>query len=139
MTGTPAAIDANSLSFAATYVVALVLVGIVLTARVAFFRMSQKVGIGDGGNQALAQRIRVHGNFSEQTPLILAILVLLPMLGAREWLVHAVGLPGVAGRVHHAIGFSRSAGKSFGRVAGMLLTTSALVIGALSLPVYAWR
>lgn len=139
MNGTLAAIDANSLSFAATYVVALVLVGIVLTARVAFFRMSQKVGIGDGGNQALAQRIRVHGNFSEQTPLILAILVLLPMLGAREWLVHAVGLPGVAGRVLHAIGFSRSAGKSFGRVAGMLLTTSALVIGALSLLVYAWR
>ncbi|MCA3636514.1 MAG: MAPEG family protein [Methylobacterium sp.] len=69
----------------------------------------------------------------------IAILVLLPMLGAREWLVHAVGLPGVAGRVHHAIGFSRSAGKSFGRVAGMLLTTSALVIGALSLLVYAWR
>lgn len=139
MTGTPAAIDADALSIAASYIAILVLLGVVLTFRVIFVRLAEKVGIGDGGSEELARRIRVHGNFSEQTPLILAILVLLPMLGAREWLVHAVGLPGVAGRVLHAIGFSRSAGKSFGRVAGMLLTTSALVIGALSLLVYAWR
>lgn len=139
MNGTLAAIDANSLSFAATYVVALVLVGIVLTARVAFFRMSQKVGIGDGGNQALAQRIRVHGNFSEQTPLILAILVLLPMLGASEWLVHSVGFTGLLGRVLHALGLGQSIGKSFGRVYGMLLTWTSLFIGMIGLLVLAWR
>jgi len=139
MPGTLASIDANALSFAATYVVALVLLGIVLTARVAFFRKSQKVGIGDGGNQALAQRIRVHGNFSEQSPLIIAMLVLLPLLGAREWLVHAVGLTGLVGRVLHALGLGQTIGKSPGRVYGMLLTWASLVIGMVGLLVLAWR
>ncbi|MCA3641541.1 MAG: MAPEG family protein [Methylobacterium sp.] len=139
MTGTPAAIDANALSFAASYIAVLVLLGIVLTFRVILVRRAEKVGIGDGGSEELARRIRVHGNFSEQTPLILAILVLLPMLGAREWLVHAVGLTGLLGRVLHALGLGQSIGKSFGRVYGMLLTWTSLFIGMIGLLVLAWR
>lgn len=139
MSATLSAIDANALSFAATYVAMLVLLGLVLTAGVISVRRSQKVGIGDGGNHTLARRIRVHGNFSEQAPLILALLVMLPLLGAREWLVHAVGLTGLVGRILHAIGLGKSIGPSFGRVAGMLLTWASLAIGVVGLLVLAWR
>ncbi|MCU0818957.1 MAG: MAPEG family protein [Beijerinckiaceae bacterium] len=139
MPGTLAAMDANALSFAASYVAVLVLLGVVLTFRVIFVRRSAMVGIGDGGNKELARRIRVHGNFCEQAPMIFVVLALLPVLGAREWLVHAVGLTAVTGRVLHAIGLGQSAGKSFGRVAGMVLTTAALVVGAIGILVLAWR
>jgi uncharacterized protein len=134
-----AAIDSNALSFAASYAALLVLLGVVLTFRVIVVRRAEKVGIGDGGNKELARRIRVHGNFSEQVPMLLALLILLPLLGAREWLVHLVGVPAVTGRVLHAIGLGQTIGTSLGRVAGMILTTAAIVIGALALLVLAWR
>ncbi len=139
MSGTLAAIDANALSFAASYVAVLVLLGVVLTFRVVFVRRAEKVGIGDGGNKELARRIRVHGNFCEQAPMLFVVLALLPVLGAREWMVHVVGFCAVTGRMLHAIGLNQTIGPSFGRVAGMILTTSALVIGAISLLVLAWR
>ena len=139
MNGTLAAIDANALSFAASYIAVLVLLGMVLTFRVIFVRRAEKVAIGDGGSKELALRIRVHGNFCEQAPMLFVVLALLPVIGAGEWMVHVVGLPGVTGRVLHAIGFSRSAGTSLGRAMGTVLTAGALVIGALSLLVLAWR
>ncbi|MCA3627041.1 MAG: MAPEG family protein [Methylobacterium sp.] len=139
MNGTLAAIDANALSFAASYIAVLVLLGMALTFRVIFVRRAEKVAIGDGGSKELALRIRVHGNFCEQAPMLCVVLALLPVIGAGEWMVHVVGLTGVTGRVLHAIGFSRSAGASLGRVVGMVLTAGALVIGALSLLVLAWQ
>lgn len=128
----------NALAFAASYVACLVLLGIVLTARVIRVRRGEKVGIGDGGNRELAKCIRVHGNFSETAPFLVAILILLPLLGAKEWLVHAIGLPALTGRIMHAIGLGRTAGSSFGRVSGMLLTLLALGFGAIALLVLAW-
>ncbi|MBN8532958.1 MAG: MAPEG family protein [Rhizobiales bacterium] len=128
----------NSLAFAASYVACLVLLGIVLTARVILIRRGEKVGIGDGGNRELAKRIRVHGNFSETAPFLAAILILLPLLGGKEWLIHAIGLPALTGRIMHAIGLGRTAGSSFGRVFGMVLTLLALGFGAIALLVLAW-
>lgn len=129
----------NPLAFAASYVAALILLGVVLMFRVARFRHTEKIGIGDGGNREMMKRIRAHGNFSENAPFLVAILILLPMLGAREWLIHAIGVSAVAGRILHAIGLSRTSGYSFGRGTGMTLTLLALVLGALSLIVLAWK
>lgn len=129
----------NAMAFAASYIACLVLLGIVLTARVIRVRRGEKVGIGDGGNRELAKRIRVHGNFAETAPFLAAILILLPLLGAKEWLVHAIGLPALTGRIMHAIGLGRTAGSSFGRVGGMLLTLLALGFGAIALLVLAWK
>jgi uncharacterized protein len=129
----------NSLAFAASYIACLVFLGIVLTARVILIRRGEKVGIGDGGNRELAKRIRVHGNFCETAPFVAAILILLPLLGAKEWMIHAIGLPALTGRVLHAIGLGRTAGSSFGRVTGMVLTLLALGFGAIALLFLAWR
>jgi uncharacterized membrane protein YecN with MAPEG domain len=129
----------NALAFGASYVACLILLGIVLTVRVILVRRGEKVGIGDGGNRDLAKRIRVHGNFCETAPFLAAILILLPLLGAKEWLVHAIGIPALTGRILHAIGLGRSAGTSFGRVGGMVLTLLALGFGAIALLVLAWR
>lgn len=134
-----AAAHSNALSFAASYVACLILLGLVLTWRVIAVRRGEKIGIGDGGNRELAKRIRVHGNFCETAPFLVAILILLPLLGAREWLVHVIGLAALTGRILHAIGLGQSAGASFGRLVGMVMTLTALAGGAITLLILAWR
>lgn len=132
-------IQSQALAFAASYTAILVLLGVVLTVRVILVRRGEKIGLGDGENRTLLKRIRVHGNFCENAPFLIAILLLLALLGAAEWLVHLIGITGLTGRVLHAIGLSKSSGSSFGRVAGMVLTFSALITGAVAILVLAWR
>lgn len=131
--------SSQALAFAVSYIAVLVLLGIALAFRVIGARRSQKIGLGDGEDSELRRRIRAHGNFSEYAPLIGLVLIALPFVGAREWLVHLVGASAVTGRILHAIGLSKTGGVSFGRLAGMLLTLGALIAGALALLVLAWR
>jgi uncharacterized protein len=93
-----------------------------LAARVVFHRRSAKIGIGDGGDKALARKIRAHANFIEYVPVALILLALLELAGlAVLWLWIFGGLLLLA-RVLHAIGLSRSAGTTFGRFNGTLFT-----------------
>lgn len=129
----------QALAFAASYTALLALMGFILTVRVILVRRGEKIALGDGANRLLLKRIRAHGNFCENAPFLIAILILLALLSSPEWLVHLVGLMGLTGRVLHAIGLSKTSGPSFGRVAGMVLTFGALIVGALALLVLAWR
>ena len=53
---------------------------LVLAGWVVRHRYRAKVGIGDGGDPALARAVRVHGNFAEYVPLTLVLLLLLVLL-----------------------------------------------------------
>lgn len=129
----------QALAVSASYIALLILLGVVLSALVVNGRRTLKIGLGDGGERSLARAIRAHGNYSEYTPLLIAILILLPLLGGREWLIHALGAPALVGRILHAIGISRSGGPGIPRQAGMILTYLALIAGASALLVLAWR
>ena len=129
----------NAMSFAASYIAVLMLIGFALALRVVRRRRDARIGLGDGDDRELRKRIRAHGNFSEYAPLVMLLLIALVLVGAREWMIHAVGLVGTAGRILHALGVSRASGASVGRTAGMMLTFAALVCGALALLVLAWR
>ncbi len=129
----------HALAVAASYIAVLVVLGVALAIRVIGTRRAQKIGLGDGDDRDLRRRIRAHGNFSEYAPLLLVILLALPLLGAKEWLIHAIGMTGLVGRVLHAVGLSKTGGTSWPRVAGMVLTFTALLAGAVGLLVLAWR
>lgn len=133
-----APIQPHVLGFSASYVAALILLGIVLTFRVVFVRRSARVSLGDGGNDELRKRVRAHGNFAEHAPWIAAALILLPLLGAREWMVHLVGITGVTGRIVHALAVSQGDHRLKFRVLGMVLTTLSLSAGVVLLLVRAW-
>lgn len=135
----PAAAQSNTLGFALSYCALLVLLGVVLAIRVILIRRKERIGLGSGDNKLLSRRIRAHGNFSEYAPLIILLLIGLALVNAPEWLIHLVGVAGLVGRSLHAIGLEKSAGESFGRVGGMMLTFTALLIGAASLLLLAWR
>jgi uncharacterized protein len=114
---------------------------IFLSIRVIRFRRGAKIGVGDGGDKALLQRVRVHANFAEYAPFTLLLLALAESLKTQTWLLHAAGLALVIGRVAHAYGLSNVTGSSTGRVAGMVLTFTAMgvlavmcIYGALNRP-----
>jgi uncharacterized protein len=123
----------GALKTSAIYVALILVMGVVLTLLVINQRRTKLIGIGDGGDRTVARMIRVHGNFAENAPLALALLILLPLVGAAGWSIHAVGLLFLVGRGLHAWGLSQSAGSSAGRVGGMIMTLTSSLIGAAAL------
>jgi len=75
----------------------------VLSIRVPMRRGVLDVPFGDGGDEALATRIRAFGNFTEYAPMVVLLLALLESGGARPALLHGLGIAFVASRVLHAV------------------------------------
>lgn len=113
------------------YAALLALLLVVLTVAVVRVRRGERIGIGTGGSERLARAVRVHANFTEYVPMALLLLLLLEVCGSDRALLHAFGILLVVARVLHAIGLSRNAGTSFGRLAGAGLTF--LLIAAMAL------
>lgn len=100
---------------------------LLLAVRVVGHRRSAKIGLGDGGDKSLAKKVRAHANFIEYVPMALILLGLLELSGLAALWLWICGGTLLAGRVLHAVGLSRSAGVSFGRFWGILLTWAALL------------
>jgi uncharacterized membrane protein YecN with MAPEG domain len=92
--------------------------------------------IGDGGVEEVVRAVRAFGNAAEYTPAGVASLALLALCGANVWLVHAIGLMLLLGRLAHAVGLSRSVGVSAGRLAGTVLTWAAYLAATALLLFY---
>lgn len=107
--------------------VALLLLLSLLTVRA---RVRNNVTLGDGGNQAMAQAMRAHGNASEYIPIGLILLLALINVGAPTWVLHSQAGLLTFGRVLHALGLHSAPGPSIGRFLGMILTWSSMLIGA---------
>lgn len=99
-----------------------------LSFRIVGLRRRLKVGIGDGGDAELARAIRAQANAIEYVPLVLVMLLVAENNGAGVVFVHACGAGLVIARVLHAVGLSGSAGTSFGRFWGTLVTWILLLV-----------
>jgi len=124
----------NTLSL---YTALLVLLFVVLSVRTLRLRRRLKIGIGDAGNEEMLRAMRVHANFAEYVPLSLITLYLAVAQGAPGWLVHALCLCLLLGRVSHAYGVSQLRENFTFRVAGMALTFITLVSASAYL-LYSW-
>jgi uncharacterized membrane protein YecN with MAPEG domain len=103
---------------------------LVLSMRVVRARLRTNTAYGDGGKPEMAAPLRAHANNAEYVPLALILLwALASPLGRSIWLIHGMGVTFTIGRILHAIGLSRSIGPSQFRLAGMVLTWIALVVG----------
>lgn len=103
----------------------------VLSLRVVQRRLSGMVPFGDGGDQALLERVRAHGNFAEYVPFLLVLMAGVEISAGHHspWLWGA-GATMVLARICHAIGISRPSPNAF-RSVGVVLTWVLLL--ALSL------
>lgn len=128
----------RSLRFAATYIALLALMMFALTFLVIRERRAKRIGLGDGGEKQMLRVTRMHGNFSETVPMGIAFLLVLPLLGGGPLLINVIGVLLVVGRALHAYGLWTTSGSSVGRVAGMMMTFTAWIVGAVAALVLAW-
>jgi uncharacterized protein len=123
------AVTIGLLKTAGAYAALITLMAVALTYLVINQRRSKLIGLGDGGDKMAGRFIRIHGNFCENAPFALALLILVALTGGPAWAVHAIGILFLLGRVLHAFGLSRSGGSSTGRVLGMVLTHLSFLTG----------
>jgi uncharacterized membrane protein YecN with MAPEG domain len=116
---------------------------LVLATRVAHWRLTHKIGLGDGGDRELLKRVRAHGNAVEYLPLCLILLGGMELNGYPSRLIHGFGIALLFSRVAHAWGVSRNAGTSAGRLGGIVVTwgvmlaMAAFAIGGYVMQFYA--
>ena len=81
----------------------------VFTVRVGFYRFRNNISLGDGGDKVLFNRIRAHGNFTENVPIALVLLLLNNLNGLDHTTLMILGSVLVVARcVHYVMIVSRS-------------------------------
>ena len=114
---------------------AAALLSIWLGLRVSLLRRSHRVSIGDGGNAAVATRMRAHANFAEYTPLFLILLALVELARGSELWLWIVAILFVLGRILHAFGMDRPAPNAL-RIGGIFITWAVLIgLGAYAIAI----
>jgi uncharacterized membrane protein YecN with MAPEG domain len=74
---------------------------VIFTARVGLYRGMNKISLGDGGDKVLLKRIRAHGNFTENVPIALILLLLNELNGLPEKYLLLLGSLFLLARVIH--------------------------------------
>jgi uncharacterized membrane protein YecN with MAPEG domain len=105
---------------------AAALLHIWLGARVSRLRRQFKIGLGDGGNEALLRRTRAHGNYAETMPIFLILFGLLELAGGDRRILWAVAIAFILARLLHAFGMDRADLLRL-RVIGMIASTVLLL------------
>jgi hypothetical protein len=107
------------------YAALLGLMFLALSVHVTKGRIGYKISLGDGGNDDLATRIRIHGNFAETVPFALILMMLVEMHGAPLASLHAMGIILIVARTLH--GYGMKTDNLRWRIVGNLLTQVVMV------------
>ena len=119
---------AISIPVTLTIAAACALINLWLVVRVGRVRMSQKVSVGDGGNELVLRRMRAQANFVENAPFALILIAGLELTAGTSWWLWAAGWLFVAGRLAHPFGMD---GMRYGRMIGT--ATAAIVLAGLAI------
>jgi uncharacterized membrane protein YecN with MAPEG domain len=115
-------------ALAAIFAILMVLLSLIVSLR----RAKLNVTNGDGNDDVLRRRIRAHGNFAENAPLALMLLLLLEFTAVSRTVVIIVAALFCASRVLHALGMLFTSGPAL-RGVGMVLQHTAFLWSALLL------
>ena len=74
---------------------------VIFTLRVGSYRFRNKISLGDGGDHELRNRVRAHGNFIENVPIALLLILLNDLDGAQDKTLIVMGSILLASRVTH--------------------------------------
>jgi len=121
----------------------LTLCYVVLTMRVVFARVSNKVSLGTGPGAAtialgennapspLLVPMRAHGNFAEYVPLSLVMMGLVEGHGGNKTMLMALAATLVVARLMHAVGIGMQAPNAM-RGGGVVLQMTVLIVLAVA-------
>ena len=104
---------------------------LLFSIRVVQGRVAFKIDIGDGNNEEMRRRIRVHANFAEYVPMALILIYAVQQAGFSVWIVHALGAVLIVARLFHAAGLGKTSGVSPGRLIGASATFAVLGLGGV--------
>jgi len=104
---------------------------VLLSTRVIAGRRSGRISLGDGGDARLQRRIRGHANFAEYVPLALLLMALLEMGRTSVYILHALGILLVLGRLLHGVALSFTDKFFLGRTLGTVLTFTVLIVAGV--------
>ena len=96
-------------------------------------RSITETSLGDGGDELMTRRIRIHGNFAEYIPLLLIILLLLEVSKVGIVLLVTFAASIILGRLLHFYGLYSKETPFWARIAGMQLTLWPLLLGSVYL------
>jgi uncharacterized protein len=127
------------MSFVTTplYALPLALIYLILWFRVSSIRSATGISFGDGGNLALLQRVRQHGNFVDWVPMVLILMILAEGMNAPAMYLHISGALLLVGRIAHPFGLKAdNAGhplRYLGNGSNILATANLMVCLAVNL------
>ena len=107
-----------------------------LSVRAIQARGRAQVSLGTGEDPALQRAVRVHGNFAEYAPLTLLLMLAVEVMGVAHWILHLAGVTMLLGRLAHAVSIGRATHDLRLRVAGMVLTFTAITVLSLAAIVF---
>ncbi len=112
---------------------AAALINIWLMIRVGQVRTSEKISVGDGGNEKVIRRMRAHSNYIESAPFVLVLIGAIELASTTSpvWLWIVGGLY-LLGRVAHGVGMDDG---RFGK--GRMIGTIVTMLVLLGLAIYA--
>lgn len=113
------------------YAALLALLFVYLSLRTIGARRRLQIALGDKDHPEMQRAIRVHANFAEYVPLGLILLHLVEARTPPMWLMHALCLLLLVGRLLHAYGVSQTPERFQFRVSGMVMTFACLIGSAL--------
>ena len=120
------------LMYSQIYLSFLTLFGLVLAYRITVLRRQEHIGIGSGESSKIEKAIRVHANFLENLLPFAILYVVYELAGGNHYVLLITGLVFCVARILHAQGLGKSAGVSFGRYWGTVLSWLVLIVLALA-------
>jgi len=104
---------------------------LLLAAAVSRQRRSLKVGLGHGDHPPLERAIRAHGNSVEWGLPMLLLLLVAELDHTSRTILHICGILFIVARLIYAVGLSRDAGASRGRLIGSALSWTVVAVLAI--------
>ena len=120
----------TSFQIVALYVALSLVLNVVLMLRVGRGRLAKGINLGDGGDADMISRVRAHGNYIENAPLMLIGLFAIAMLSGAPIALHIFGALYFIGRLLHALGMAGTIGQ------GRLIGTVSSLLAYLGMAIY---
>ena len=108
---------------------------VVFTLRVGAYRLKNKINLGDGDDKELRNRIRAHGNFIENVPIALLLLLLNDLHGTSTVVLISLGTVLLISRLTHYLTIASRRLPRVLRPLSMIGTLGSILVSALWLVV----
>ena len=93
--------DVSNIDTTLTFAAIFGVLHVIFTLRVGNYRRTSKINFGEGGDMELRNRMRGHGNFIENVPIALMLLLLNDLNGLSDMFLMAMGSVLLVSRIVH--------------------------------------